>query len=57
MLIHLSIEGHTNVKHSNLNGKESWFNLTFMYIKDHYKFTIGQNEHQTQISTNELIQK
>ena len=23
MLIHLSIQGHTNVKHSNLNGKES----------------------------------
>ena len=37
MLIHLSIQGHTNVKHSNLNGKESWFKL---YIKDHYKFTI-----------------
>ena len=31
MLIHLSIQGHTNVKHSNLNGKESWFKL---YIKD-----------------------
>ena len=22
MLIHLSIQGHTNVKHSNLNGKD-----------------------------------
>ena len=30
MLIHLSIQGHTNVKHSNLNGEESWFNFTFM---------------------------
>ena len=30
VLIHLSIQGHTNVKHSNLNGKESWFDFTFM---------------------------